>query len=243
MFRFVQTGFFIIAVSSLLAWSSRSQPRVLTQQSSSADEVATVPWRDGGRSISQLKGGPETVEPRPQFVSAKFDRTLVHSIRESSNFLKQRWAEDPERKPIPKVYLESLELDASQISRAENASNDETVSRQQLNSMLKDVADDLEIKASHCKSSSKGWASLISVEIKTLKADQSPAKGLAVWYVPKGWADTKDRWLRCSKLSTPTNAGNLPPGLYMLRVENFAPVPIRIGGDGKDTQTVELLAP
>jgi hypothetical protein len=233
MSRFVQASFCILAISSPFIGSSPSQQIAETQRSSLADKVATVPWVKGADSLSKLS---------LEGVQAKFDPGLIQSINESSDFLKEKWGTDSTQTPIPRAYLESLELDSEQLSRAAQASKNEKVSREQLNAMLKDVAEDLAIKASHCKSSSTGWASLITVEIRTLK-DQRPVAGLQVWYVPKGWADMPDRWTRCSKLSTPTSAGSLPPGLYMMRVEKGDPVPIRVGGDGKDTQSVELLAP
>jgi hypothetical protein len=207
------------------------------QTARNSSEVETVGWKAAERPFTDLAENAGTLQSA---MAATNDTAanLLASIRVSTQFLRDRWTHSLEHQPVPKSYLESLQLDADILKNLPARK----LSDHNANAILRDVADDLAIKAAHCKASIKGWASVIAISINTLKQG-NPVTGLEVWYVPKGWADVPERWMRCSKLSSPALAGLLPPGNYMLRIAAGEPVPVRVGGDGKDMQSIDLLVP
>jgi|ERR1700730_506998 len=241
----MQAPFFILLGSGLfLSLSSSAARRASPAQLVDADTIELVRWREATRPFSILSddaanlANTSIAAANPSKTAGpRFDAKLVESIRENTAFLQQRWAADTQHGGIPKDYLAGLQLDAEQLRGVVAAAR----ATEKTNGILQDVADDLQVKASHCKSSSKGWASLVSVDINTLKPDGSVVKGLEVWYVLKGWAESSDRWTRCRKVSSPASAGKLSPGKYMMRIANGEPRVVQIGGDGKDAQSVDLL--
>jgi hypothetical protein len=236
----VRISFFAVLTSMLLLCSNGSAARQSSPaQLTDTGKIEVVGWKEGIRPFSQLSGSARDLAR----ILPEFDPDLMKSIGESIEFLRQQWMGNPDAADIPKAYFASLQLDADQLSRVLDSADQRTPADEKTREILQDVADDLQIKASHCKSSSSGWASLIRVDISTLKADGSVVKGLEVWYVPKGWAAAADRWTRCRNLSSPATTEKLPPGKYMLRVANGEARAFRIGGDGKDVQIVELLVP
>ena len=196
-----------------------------------------VGWRAAERPFDDLARNTATIQTSLPAANGK-SADLLASILASTTFLRDRWTHSLEHQPIPNTYVDSLQLDADTLASLPA----KKLSDQDLNAILQDVADDLEVKAAHCKASPKGWASVITVNVNTIRQG-NPVAGMEVWYVPKGWADVPDRWTRCSKLSSPAVAGQLPPGKYMLRVANGQPVPVKVGGNGKDEQSVDLLVP
>jgi hypothetical protein len=241
----MRAPFFILLGSGLLlGLSSSAARRDSPAQLADADPIELVRWREAKGPFSILSDDAANLAHssivagnQSKTAGPKFDPKLIKSIRENTDFLQQRWAADVQHGGIPKDYLAGLQLDAERLRGVVAAA---TVT-EKTNGILQDVADDLQIKASHCKSSSKGWASLISVDINTLKRDGSVVKGLEVWYVLKGWAGVSDRWTRCRKVSSPASAGKLSPGKYVMRIADGEPRVVQIGGDGKDTQSIDLL--
>jgi len=209
----------------------------LAQTTKASPVVEMVGWRAAERPFDDLAQDAAAVRASLSSANTKAADVLA-SILASTTFLRDRWTHSLEHPPIPKSYVDSLQLDADTLASLPARK----LSDQDLNAILQDVADDLQVKAAHCKASPKGWASVITVNINTVRQG-NPVAGMEVWYVPKGWADVPDRWTRCSKLSNPAVAGALPPGKYMLRVASGQPVPVKIGGNGKDEQSVDLLVP
>jgi hypothetical protein len=209
------------------------------KQSSSSElnKVETAGWKSAARPLGELDANAMSLQNALSATNEKAASFLT-SIRASTKFLRDRWTHSLEHQPIPKTYVESLQLDADILGGLPSRK----LADNEMNAALRDVAEDLETKAEHCRLSPKGWASVISVSVNTFRQG-APVAGLEVWYVPKGWADVPERWMRCAKLSSPAKAGQLPPGNYMLRVATGPPVPVRIGGSGKDEQSVDLLAP
>lgn len=165
------------------------------------------------------------------------DGDLIQSIKSNSGFLHAEWQADQGKSQIAAAYIEQLKGDQDLLNRASNPDIPEV----QKTSILRAVAEDLSVKSAHSKASRNGWATLVHVEINTVK-NGSVVGSHAVWYVAKGWADVPNKWIRCGNLSSPANA-DLPPGAYMMRADNGNGVPLDIGGNGKDRQTVELLVP
>lgn len=223
-------------ILSLVAAMTGQSVLGLASQIAEQEKVQMSDWKEAQRPLADLKG--------LSYSWSSTDGLQVQwliSIRESTAFLHEKWGEFP-RGPIPTAYLSSLRLDSDLLREVFHANESEPDDQQKehIDRVLQNIAEDLAIKASHCKTSAKGWASLIWVDINTLRMDGSVVKGLEVWYVPLGWADVKDRWLRCLKLSSPASVGQLAPGKYMIRVEGGESVPVKIGGDGKEKQGVDL---
>ena len=104
--------------------------------------------------------------------------------------------------------------------------------------LLKDVADDMRIKAGHC--THNGWASLVTVTVVTKKSIDK-IEGYEVAYVPAGWANDPTQWVDFPKLSTAFK--DLPPGLYKMRIKGCEPKRVEIDGNGANKQEVELKIP
>jgi hypothetical protein len=165
------------------------------------------------------------------------DGDLIQSIKTDSGFLHSKWQADIGKSQIPEAYIDQLKEDQELLNRASNPDIPEA----QKTSILRAVAEDLSIKSAHSKASPNRWATLVHVEVNTIK-NGSIVSSHEIWFVPKGWADLANRWVRCGNLSSPAKA-DLPPGAYMMRADNGAMVPLRIGGDGKDQATIELQVP
>ncbi len=222
-------GVFLCASAAIAQSTPKTTP--------SSEKVEMVGWRAAARPLDDLAANALAVQTSVAATNGKAP-DLLTSIRTSTTFLRDRWTHSMQHPPVPKTYIDSLQLDADTLGTLPARK----LSDQDTNAILQDVADDLEVKAAHCKASPKGWASVITVSVNTVKQG-NPVAGMEVWYVPKGWADVPDRWTRCSKLSSPAVAGQLPPGKYMLRVASGQPVPVKVGGNGKDEQSVDLLVP
>jgi hypothetical protein len=65
-----------------------------------------------------------------------------------------------------------------------------------------------------------------------------------VWYVQRGFFDTKSQYDRFRKQSSPTDERGLPPGRYQFWAQKgktvFEPTPMSIGGDGRETTELDL---
>ncbi len=230
-FVFSALGFLVFGSAS---FAQSAHKRI---KSSPTQKVEFLGWKSAERPLTDLNKNAFALQT--SVAKSNHDAAeLLISIRASTTFLRDRWTHSLEHPPVPKSYVESLQLDADTLGGLTGR----RLSDQNTNAILRDVADDLEIKVAHCKASLKGWASVISVNINTLKQG-NPIAGLEVWYVPKGWADVPERWMRCPKLSSPATAGQLPPGKYMVRVAGAPAVPVTVGGSGKDEQSIDLLVP
>jgi hypothetical protein len=116
---------------------------------------------------------------------------------------------------------------------------------------LRDVNEDLRIKALYAASNPGLWDDLVDVSVNSKKGEVV-VNGFEVQYVEKGWADSPDKWKRFPQVSSPARE-QLAPGNYMMRLASLdpttkkrvfqAPVPQTVGGDGKSLKIVDLLVP
>jgi hypothetical protein len=212
----------------------------IARQALEPRSIELVEWEKARHPLGQIRASCDRIES-VLYLDHKEELPLVASIRANTEFLRER-ASIGKNNPVPKAYAESLQLDAEQLISFQIEWNEKRLTDpRKIHEILQDISDDLETKASHCKQSIRGWASLITVAINTLKKDGDTVQGLEVWYVPKGWAETEDRWTRCSKLSSPAKTEKVPPGKYVIRISKGEPVPVKIGGDGKNEQSIDLL--
>jgi hypothetical protein len=165
------------------------------------------------------------------------DVAAIDSIRADAGFLRSKWQAGADKNQIPPAYLDQLKADQELLNRASNPD----VPDDQRTSIRSAVAEDLNIKSLHAKASPPDeWASLVHVDINTVK-NGTIVGNHAVWYVAKGWAEVPNKWTQCGNLSSPAKA-DLPPGAYLMRVDNTAQIPLKVGGNGKKQQTIELQA-
>jgi hypothetical protein len=209
-----------------------AQVAPLNRNQTASEKQSLTDWKSGV-VLGDIQGTANyhsIVVPREKIR----DAASIDSIKADSGFLHSRWLADGGKSQIPQAYIDQLKGDQELLNRASNPD----ISADQKTRILNDVADDLSIKSSHSKASPSEWAALVHVDINTLR-NGSVVGNHEIWYAAKGWADVPSRWIRCANLSSPAKA-DLPPGAYVMRADNGANVPLKIGGDGKDQQTVEL---
>lgn len=212
-----------------------SLPAQVPAQSSISKQSEKLQLADGKSGIV-LDKIHEAANYRLTVLSSEQVRqaALTQSITKNSGFLSAKWQEDGGKRALPQSYIDQLKGDQELLNVVSSADTPDALKTR----ILQDVADDLDVKSAHWKASAANWATLVHVSVNTLK-DGKVVGNHEVWYVPRGWADVDSQWIRCSKLSSPAEA-DLPPGVYMLRIDDAAGSPFKIGGDGKDQQTVEL---
>ena len=194
-----------------------------------------VEWQDYAPVLRELSESVSTLKTKlgnkNQQLNALFDRMKTHS-----DFLSDQW-NGACCETTPATYLESLEQDAALLkSVLDNQTHEKEIS-----AVLKVVEEDLRIKAAHCKLSPKGWDALVVVSVNAKKGKEK-VDGLEVWFVQKGWLKTQSKWKRFAKVTCGTSE-TFPPGIYMIWLKGFEPVPIEIGGNGVGTKEVELVVP
>lgn len=195
----------------------------------------TVDWGTFGSLLNSIQSrASDLKQAQGQETDAKAAE-LLDGIKSSVQVLLTQWGKDVT--DGPKAYYAGLTGDDELLKNL----LDKKPPKAQTQKVLQAVADDLRIKAAHCVKSPEGWAALIKVVVVTRKGGKVIPEH-AVWFVPLGWADVVERWQRFPRLSSPTE-NPLPPGVYMMRASNGESVPIEIGGDGKNQQEVDLIAP
>jgi hypothetical protein len=115
--------------------------------------------------------------------------------------------------------------------------------------VLREVNEDLRIKALHASKNPGSWDALIDVSVNSKKGE-AVVNGFEVWYVERGWANVQERWKRFPQVSSPAK-DMLAPGNYMMRLASIdlktkerifqGLIPQTMGGDGKNLRIVDLL--
>jgi hypothetical protein len=115
--------------------------------------------------------------------------------------------------PVPEEYLRSLNLDAELMSIARDLSHAKA-SRVKMLELLREVAEDLEAKVIFSQNVLGAGLRLIEFIVHTYKNGQEVG-GYEVWYVPRGWSDTPDKFRIADQPSSPAIM-NLAPGNYFV---------------------------
>lgn len=109
--------------------------------------------------------------------------------------------------------------------------------------LLRDVAQDLEIKAENCRYSKDGLGKEIKVKVHT-KAGEKEVGGYEIYFVARGMLDVKSAHDRFGRQSSPTDEKILAPGRYAMWVRkngvNGDPITLRIGGHGETHIEVDI---
>lgn len=116
--------------------------------------------------------------------------------------------------PIPPEYLESLRLDAELLASAAAGASNSSAARKRMFEILRSVAEDLEAKVVFSEKLLGAGLRLVEFVVHTQK-DGVESGGYEVWYVPRGWSDTPDKFRRSDQLSSPAIM-NLAPGNYLV---------------------------
>jgi hypothetical protein len=165
--------------------------------------------------------------------------TIVASALPEVDFMIRGWK--PGTK-IPDAYAMSLTLDLQVLEKTLGSPVEDAPYP-----ILRRVADDLKIKADHCRKTGVGLGGLVTLVVRTKRGGQE-LRDLQVLYIPKILEVVKDaRPDLFPKFSSPTSCP-LPPGRYVMWTRE--PQSNRTGertvvrvGDGKDTIEWDLPAP
>ena len=150
-----------------------------------------------------------------------------------------RWGES-----VSAPYQESLTLDFRMLAAAAREADEKRAA-----AILREVADDVRIKANHCRKSTRGLGGDVAVQVETRKEDKIDP-GWQVFYKCRIYQFTKEYTpRRFPKPSSPTRH-ELPPGIYVLWAEKpGGPKPLRSKedivtvGEGKQQMEWVLMVP
>jgi hypothetical protein len=180
--------------------------------SPAASKCVERPWRDHlnnfdvDSALASIAGCMETVSRKlgPDFPTAA---DLVADARAEADFLIGRWHWGEVVSP---AYEESLILDFKMLAIAAKEPD-----RKKAHEILREVVDDLKIKAEHCRNSTHGLGQDVTVLVRTKKGNQEDP-GWIVYYMPRiyEFADRHDPE-RFPKESSPTEHA-LPAGRYLM---------------------------
>jgi hypothetical protein len=203
------------------------------------------PWRDHlnnfdvDSALTSISGCMETVARRlgPDFPTAA---DLATDARAEADFLIGRWRWGEVVSP---AYEESLILDFKMLAIAAKEPN-----RKKAHAILREVVDDLKIKAEHCQNSTHGLGQDVTVLVRTKKGNREDP-GWIIYYMPRiyEFADRHDPE-RFPKESSPTEHA-LPAGKYLMwGGRNDQPPPqvhkhtVKVG-EGKTSREWDLSVP
>lgn len=175
----------------------------------------------------------------PQKLSAPDARQIAASALADVNFMIRGWT--PGSK-VPAEYSTSLRMSLQLLDLALKSEEEGHAF-----SALQAAADDLHIKAEHCRKSGVGLGGMVVVVVRTRSGDREQ-RNLQVLYMPRLMEVVKDTQPdQFPKLSSPTSH-ILPPGRYLMWTREpqsnmlGARTIVRIG-DGSKTAEWNLPAP
>lgn len=227
--KYIVKLFFFMCLLAMEIQNISAEPKLTDMQA----KESMADWTEFNGPLSRISARVSEVQV---FLGTqdKEVNEYLKSINESQKFLTDKWISSA-TEPAPKLYLDSLIGDSNLLKSIV----DKKLNKQSAIGLLKDVSDDLKIKAAHCKLSAIGWASTIDVFVTT-KKDNKEINSLYVSYAPKGWASSDEHWYNLPIASSPAS-GPLVPGNYMMKVNNQKPKAYVIGGNGEKTLPIELI--
>lgn len=122
--------------------------------------------------------------------------------------------QDAAHSPIPSEYMESLKLEADLLMGVVIDLSDSNADEERVLGVLHAVAEDLELKVFSSQKLMGGGLRLIEFIVHTKKGEQEFG-GYEVWYVPRGWDNTPDKFRIFDQLSSPAII-KLAPGNYLV---------------------------
>lgn len=172
---------------------------------------------------------------------------IAQSLNSITDYMKFLESVIRSGEPIPKEYLESLDLDAKLLRRLTAQKSRSEAEREMLYRGLKELEFDLTLKITAERGSSD-VVRLVQVIVHAKKGDQKVG-AYEVWYVPKGWASESTVFKRFDRLTDPSNppSMNLAPGNYFFWLSKGKPVtdrqPVSIGIGGEAKREIDVAVP
>jgi len=168
---------------------------------------------------------------------------LVGEIGESVKAIKNKWRAARD-KGVPADYLGSLKFDCDLLALAAKETDGA-----QATAVLRDVNDDLKVKAQFARgamNAAEVFGAEVRVTVKTMRSDQEVG-GYLIRCNPKRYADNRAPMFVFNSPSSPTSR-NLPPGNYRMWAEDdkgnvVKAVPVTIGADGNAEEMIRLDVP
>jgi hypothetical protein len=174
-----------------------------------------------------------------QKLGAPDARGIAATALADVNFMIERWT--PTIK-VPPEYSANLQLSLQLLDAALTSAEEGPAF-----SALQRVADDLHVKAEHCRKSGIGLGGMVTVVVRTKKGDREQ-RNLQVLYMPKLMEVVKNAQPeQFPKFSSPTSHA-LPPGRYIMWTREPSTnvtggrTIVRIGG-GNSTEEWDLPSP
>ena len=233
-------GWFLLCGSLLDASPHAGQIVLLRSRTRRAETAA------GAQDSSRPPTPRETLfnlRDRLQHIQRKLPapdaRRIAVAALSDVNFMIRGWTP---RSEVPAEYSTSLQMPLQLLDLALKSTEEGHAF-----SALQAAADDLHIKAEHCRKSGAGLGGMVTVVIRTRHGDREQ-RNLQVLYMPKLMEVVKDAQPeQFPKLSSPTSHA-LPPGRYLMWTREpqsnmmGARTIVRIG-DGNKTAAWDLPVP
>lgn len=163
-------------------------------------------------------------------------KKLSDSINANANLITDKWM-NASNKQVPSDYLKTLGVDCTLLDQAVTVKDSETAL-----ALLRDVSDDLDIKAKQAKSpvaASEVLGASIMVTVKT-RRNGKDVEGYLVRCNPRRYPTRSPAMF---VFTNPTNQAkrSVPPGNYIMWLETqngqfVVSRPITIGGNGEDSE-------
>lgn len=134
-------------------------------------------------------------------------RKIAESAIADVDFMVRGW--NPGHK-VPAEYTASLRLSLTSLETARKCAEEGPAF-----SALQSVADDLHIKADHCRKSGSGLGGMVNVVVRTKRGEREE-RNLQVLYMPKLQEVVKDPQPDSFPKFTSPSSHALPPGRYIL---------------------------
>jgi len=115
---------------------------------------------------------------------------------------------------ISAEYLESLKLDSELLNYTSSNLSQGKDGADKAVTALNEVAEDLKTKVIFSQNQMGTGLRLVEFIVHT-KKDETELGGYEVWYVPRGWSDTPDKFRRSDRTSSPAIM-KLAPGNYLV---------------------------
>ena len=200
----------LLVIGSLSAEGLRIGEIVLLRPQGERAETDTTPKKPSSAPPTAreiLFNLRDRLQRIPQKLPAPDARQMAASALADVNFMIQGWKPDTK---VPPEYSTNLLLSLRLLNLALESEQEGPAFF-----ALQSAADDLHIKAEHCRKSGVGLGGMVTVVVRTRKGDRDQ-RNLQVLYMPKLMEVVKDAQPdQFPKFSSPTSHV-LPPGRYLM---------------------------
>jgi hypothetical protein len=142
---------------------------------------------------------------------------LTDQIQKDVKFLQLEWS-NWNRKYGTAAPAVSVELDpyyGSLVADSKTLKQAQKLSGVRLLESVRNIARDIQNKATNCRNSADGLGKQISVTARTVQGN-AEVPGFEIFYAPMALLGEKGEHKRFPALSSPTTHNNIPPGFYAI---------------------------